>query len=89
LIFEHLFHFQTARLRHPAAPCTQGQRFRVNERNPKEEISMHAAGSVSGVADKVVMRGRITIENSGEIRWALSRALRIKPAKLTVDLSNV
>jgi hypothetical protein len=50
---------------------------------------MHAAGSVSGVADKVVMRGRITIENSGEIRWALSRALRIKPAKLTVDLSNV
>ncbi len=50
---------------------------------------MHAAGFVSGVEDKVVIRGRITIENSGEMRRILDRALRTKPARISVDLSDV
>ena len=38
--------------------------------------------------DKLVMHGRITIENSGDMRRALARALRAKPTALTVDLSD-
>jgi len=34
------------------------------------------------------MHGRITIENSGDMRRALARALRAKPTALTVDLSD-
>lgn len=41
------------------------------------------------VAGKAAFHGRITIENSGEMRAALSRALRQKPADLPVDLSDV
>ena len=35
------------------------------------------------------MHGRITVENSGEMRRALRDALRAKPAKVSVDLSDV
>ena len=35
------------------------------------------------------MHGRIIIENSGEMRRALSEALRAKPATVSVDLSDV
>ena len=37
----------------------------------------------------VVMHGRITHENSGDMRLALSRLLRHKPSALNVDLSDV
>ncbi len=43
----------------------------------------------SEVGDNLVMHGRITVENSGEMRRALSQALRTKPATLSVDLSDV
>jgi len=41
------------------------------------------------VSDSVSIRGRITVENSGEMRTALANALRTKPASLSVDLSGV
>jgi len=50
---------------------------------------LHAPGEASGVGDNLAMHGRITIENSGEMRRALSRALRKKPATVFVDLSDV
>lgn len=34
-------------------------------------------------------QGRITVENSGHMRAALSNALRRKPSELAVDLSGV
>ena len=48
-------------------------------------------GVVSGGAgtDKsVAIHGRITVANSGEMRAALATALRTKPAKVSVDLSD-
>ena len=39
--------------------------------------------------DKVVIEGRITFENSGEMRKTLASALRRKPAHVSVDLSGV
>ena len=50
---------------------------------------IHAAGGGSGVGDKVAIHGRITIATSGEMRRALSNALRAKPAIVSVDLSDV
>ena len=50
---------------------------------------LHAHGKVPGTGETVVMHGRITIENSGEMRRNLSQALRTKPATLYVDLSDV
>jgi anti-sigma B factor antagonist len=41
------------------------------------------------VGDNVAIQGRITIENSGEMRRTLANALRTKPAELFVDLSGV
>ena len=38
--------------------------------------------------NSVAVHGRITIENSGEMRTALANALRAKPASLSVDLSG-
>ena len=35
------------------------------------------------------MHGRITVDNSGELRLALRNALRAKPATVSVDLSDV
>ena len=49
----------------------------------------HTAGRGSAVSDNVVMHGRITVENSGEMRRALRDALRAKPATVSVDLSDV
>lgn len=43
----------------------------------------------SDVAEKLDFHGRITIENSNEMRKALMRALRAKPADLSVDFSGV
>lgn len=40
-------------------------------------------------AGNVAFRGRITVENAGEMRIRLKEALRGKPAKLSVDLSEV
>ena len=37
----------------------------------------------------VAIQGRITIENSGEMRTELANALRTKPASLSADLSGV
>jgi len=39
--------------------------------------------------DNVAIHGRITIETSGEMRSTLAKALRAKPANLSVDLSDV
>lgn len=39
--------------------------------------------------DSVAIQGRVTIENSGEMRKALSNALGAKPASVSVDLSAV
>ena len=41
------------------------------------------------VQDKIALHGRITIENSNEIRSALAKALREKPQILHVCLSEV
>jgi len=41
------------------------------------------------MSDSVVIQGRITVENSGEMRTALANALRKKPATVSVDLSGV
>ena len=41
------------------------------------------------MSDSVAIHGRITIENSGEMRAALGQALHKKPAELSVDLSEV
>jgi anti-sigma B factor antagonist len=51
--------------------------------------SPDAAREGSVVDDKVVIHGRITLENSGEMRKTLASALRKKPAKVSVDLSGV
>lgn len=40
-------------------------------------------------AHRVAFHGRITTDNSGEMRTALSNELRQKPAELLVDLSDV
>ena len=50
---------------------------------------LHNPGSVSEMSETAVMHGRITIENSGEMRRDLSQALRARPATLSVDLSDV
>jgi anti-sigma B factor antagonist len=39
--------------------------------------------------DTVAIQGRITVDNSGEMRKALSNALRKRPATVSVDLSAV
>ena len=49
----------------------------------------HTTGAGSAASDNVVMHGRITIENSGEMRRMLRDALRAKPATVSVDLSDV
>jgi anti-sigma B factor antagonist len=41
------------------------------------------------VGDEIALQGRITIENSGEVRKRLLNALRAKPAGLSLDLSGV
>lgn len=41
------------------------------------------------VPDSVALRGRITIENSGDTRRALIDSLRGKPACVSVDLAGV
>jgi anti-sigma B factor antagonist len=41
------------------------------------------------VSDSVTIHGRITVENSDEMRRALSSALHKKPSELSVDLSGV
>ncbi|MFZ0418532.1 MAG: STAS domain-containing protein [Candidatus Sulfotelmatobacter sp.] len=48
--------------------------------------------TVSGgpwMGESVAIQGRITVENSGEMRTALANALRTKPATVSVDLSGV
>ena len=45
--------------------------------------------SDSNAVEKVAFHGRITIENSGEMRAALARVLRTKPPVLHVNLSDV
>jgi anti-sigma B factor antagonist len=52
----------------------------TNEKQPE-------VGSVDG--DVVSIRGRINIDNSSEMRRLLGKALRSKPAEVTVDLSGV
>lgn len=39
--------------------------------------------------DIVAIHGRVTVDNSGEMRAALRSALRKKPAELLVDLSGL
>lgn len=45
--------------------------------------------AVSKNRNVVSIRGRINIDNSGEMRRTLSNALRSKPAEVMVDLSHV
>ena len=40
------------------------------------------------MSDSVAIQGRITVENSGEMRTTLANALRRKPASVSVDLSG-
>jgi len=49
----------------------------------------HSPGGTSTARDNVVVHGRITVENSGEMRRALGDVLRAKPATVSVDLSDV
>ena len=49
----------------------------------------HSPVGGSTAADNVVMHGRITVDNSGQMRRALRDALRAKPATVSVDLSDV
>lgn len=49
----------------------------------------HDAREAPAVHDDVVLHGRITVDNSGEMRQGLFRALRAKPATVSVDLSDV
>jgi anti-sigma B factor antagonist len=58
----------------------QGGRGMTGEKRPE-------AGSVN--RDVVSLRGRINIDNSGEMRRTLGNTLRSKPAEVTVDLSSV
>lgn len=39
--------------------------------------------------DVLSIEGRISVDNSGEMRRTLTKALRTKPVKVTVDLSGV
>lgn len=39
--------------------------------------------------DSIAIHGRVTVDNSGEMRAALRSALRNKPAELQVDLSGL
>lgn len=41
------------------------------------------------MGDNVAIQGRITVENSNEMRTTLTNALRGKPAKVSIDLSGV
>jgi anti-sigma B factor antagonist len=41
------------------------------------------------MSDTVAIQGRITVENSGEMRTVLANALATKPAEVSVDLSGV
>ena len=50
---------------------------------------IQAVSDGSGVGDKVALHGHINVETSVEMRRMLSEALRAKPAKLSVDLSDV
>ena len=50
---------------------------------------VHSASEASAIGGDVVLHGRITVENSGVMRRALSDALRAKPATVSVDLSDV
>lgn len=43
----------------------------------------------TAIAKAVVIRDRINIKTSGEMRRTLAEALRLKPAKVDVDLSSV
>ena len=52
-------------------------------------VDAHTPGGSSAVRNDVVLHGRITLENSGEMRRELSEALRAKPATVSVDLSDV
>lgn len=52
-------------------------------------VDAHTPGRSSAVRNDVVLHGRIALENSGEMRRALSEALRAKPATVSVDLSDV
>ena len=49
----------------------------------------YVAGKGPRAAENLVMHGRITTENSGDMRRALNQALRAKPATVSVDLSDV
>jgi len=49
----------------------------------------HSPDGGSTAAVDVVMHGRISVDNSEEMRQALFRALRAKPATVSVDLSDV
>lgn len=48
-----------------------------------------ARGEVPTLGEKIDFQGRITIENSPDMRKRLLDALRAKPASLSVDLSGV
>ena len=50
---------------------------------------LHSSVDGSTVVDNVVVHGRITVDNSGEMRGALRDALSAKPARVSVDLSDV
>ena len=51
------------------------------------DINMESGNT--GTDKTVVIQGRITVANSGEMRTALADALRTKPASVSLDLSGV
>jgi anti-sigma B factor antagonist len=50
---------------------------------------MDTAREPAARSDRIAIRGRITVANSGEMSSTLANALRNKPANLSVDLSEV
>ena len=61
----------------------------MSHASPMEFRKTRSASENTKATGKVEFHGRITVENSGEMRSALSKALRGKPPVLHVNLSDV
>ena len=53
------------------------------------EVCCHSAGLGALMQDTVAIEGRVTVDNSPDMRTRLAIALKSKPPELVVDLSQV
>ena len=62
-----------------------------NEARANDDIHVcrHSAGLGAPMHDTVAIEGRVTVDNSPDMRRRLALALESKPAELVVDLSQV